>query len=170
MADRPGMLLGGNNMAVQQDMLKVGDKAPDFELVANDMSKKTLSDYAGKVKIISCVPSLDTRVCAIQTRKFNEEAAALGDDIVILTVSADLPFAQKRWCGAEGIDKVETLSDHLTMKFADNYGVNVVDARILQRAVMVIDKDNTVQYTEYLDAASNEPAYDPALAKAKELV
>ncbi len=170
MANRPGMMVGPNEHPVQHEMLEVGSKAPDFELIANDMSAKKLSDYAGKVKVISCVPSLDTSVCSAQTRRFNEEAAGLGDDIVILTVSSDLPFAQKRWCGNEGVDRTETLSDHKTMKFADDYGLHDTDWRVLQRAAFVLDKDDVIQYVEYVPVIGDEVAFDAILEKARALV
>jgi thiol peroxidase len=151
-------------------MLKVGDPAPDFRLTANNWSIKSLADYAGKVKIISVVPSLDTRVCAAQTRRFNQEAAGLGSEVVILTVSADLPYAQRRWCAAEGIDQVETLSDHKDMNFSDAYGVHVIDMRITQRALFVLDRENVIQYAEYVHLMGDEVTFDSALAKARELV
>jgi thiol peroxidase len=170
MVKRPGMMVGENEHPVQGDMLNVGDKAPDFELIANDMSTKRLSDYDGKVKVISVVPSLDTRVCSAQTHRFNEEAASLSDDIVILTVSADLPFAQKRWCGNEGVERTETLSDYRTMEFAEDYGVHDTEWRVMQRAAFVLDKDNVVRYVEYVPVIGDEVQYDAIIEKARELV
>lgn len=170
MANRAGMMVGPNEHPVQGDMLEIGTKAPDFELIANDISVKKLSDYDGKVKVISAVPSLDTRVCSAQTRRFNEEAASLGDDIVILTVSADLPFAQKRWCGNEGVERTETLSDHKMMKFADDYGLHDTEWRVLQRAAFVLDKDNVVQYVEYVPVIGDEVQFDDIIEKARSLV
>jgi thiol peroxidase len=167
---RPGMFVGTVEFAVQNEMLNVGDPAPDFALTANNWAIKALVDYEGKVKIISVVPSLDTRVCAVQTRRFNQEAAKLGSEVVILTVSADLPYAQRRWCAAEGIDQVVTLSDHKDMNFADAYGVHVVDMRITQRALFVLDRDDVVQYAEYVPVMGNEVTFEAALAKARELV
>lgn len=167
---RPGMMLGTVEHPVQGEMLKVGDPAPDFRLKANDWTIKSLADYAGKVKIFSVVPSLDTRVCAAQTRRFNQEAAALGENVVILTVSADLPYAQRRWCAAEGIDRVETLSDHFDMNFSDAYGVHVTDMRICQRSVFVVDQNNVVQLAQYVPVMGDEVDFDAALNKARELV
>jgi thioredoxin-dependent peroxiredoxin len=167
---RPGMMVGEKEHHVQGDMLKVGDAAPDFKLTANDWTTKTLNDYAGKVKIISCVPSLDTRVCAAQTRRFNQEASNMSKDMVILIVSSDLPYAQRRWCAAEGIERTETLSSHHDMSFADDYGVHDTDYRITQRAVFVIDKNNVVQLAEYIPVIGQEINFDAALAKARELV
>jgi thioredoxin-dependent peroxiredoxin len=170
MANRLGFVIVGNELPVQRDMLKVGDQAPDFSLTANNWSKKSLADYVGKVKIFSIVPSLDTSICSAQTRRFNQEAANLGDDVVILTVSSDLPYAQSRWCGAEGIDRVETLSDHYDMNFSDAYGVHVLPARICQRAAFVVDRDNVVRHAEYVHVIDDEINFAAALAKAKEWV
>ena len=165
---RKGLMVGDNEHHVQNEMLTVGLKAPDFALIANDLSSKSLSDYVGKVKVISVIPSIDTGVCADQTRRFNTEAASL-DDTVVLTVSADMPFALGRFCGAEGIDNTETLSTQRDMAFADDYGVHDTEWRICQRAVFVLDRDNVVQYAEYVPIIGNEVDYDAALAKAKEL-
>ena len=142
MANRPGMMVGPNEHHVQNEMLNVGIEAPDFTLVANDLSVRKLSDYDGKVKVISVIPSIDTGVCAAQTRRFNEEAAKFGENVAVITVSADLPFALKRYCGNEGIENTETLSTYRDMKFADDYGVHDTDWRVCQRAVFVLDKDN----------------------------
>lgn len=170
MSNRPGMMIGEIEHPVQNDMLTIGNPAPNFALTANDWTMKTLADYDGKVKILSIVPSLDTRVCSAQTHRFNREAASLGEEIVILTISSDLPYAQKRWCGAEGIDRVETLSDHKTMQFSDDYGVHVVDRRICQRACFVLDKNNMVQHAEYIPVIGNEINFEAALSKARELL
>lgn len=170
MADRPGMKVGDNEHTVVGDMLETGAAAPDFTLVATDLSERSLGNYAGKVKIFSVVPSVDTGVCSAQTRRFNEEAASMGDDIVILTVSADLPFALKRYCGNEGIENTETLSTHRDMKFAEDYGVHDTDWRICQRAVVVVDQDDKVQYAEYVPVIGDEVDFEAALAKAKSLV
>lgn len=170
MTDRPGMKVGDREHPVQGPMLEVGSPAPDFKLIATDMSERTLADYDGKVKIISCVPSIDTGVCSAQTRRFNEEAAKLGDGVVILTVSADLPFALRRYCANEGIENTETLSAHRDMKFADDYGVHDTEWRICQRAVFVLDKDNIVRHTEYVPVIGNEVNFEAALEAAKSLL
>ncbi|MBN2470717.1 MAG: thiol peroxidase [Anaerolineae bacterium] len=170
MSTRPGMVVRGNEHHVQGDMLEVGSKAPDFALVANDMSIKTLTDYGDKVKILSVVPSLDTGPCSVQTHRFNQEAANLSDQIVILTISADLPFAQKRWCGAEGVDRVETLSTHRDMKFSDDYGVHDTDWRVNQRSLFVLDSDNVIRYAEYVPVISDEVNFEAALNTARGLV
>jgi len=165
---RPGFMVGANEHTVQNDMLEVGSQAPDFTLIANDHSPRTLSDYDGKVKIISCIPSIDTGVCAAQTRRFNEEAAKL-NNTVVLTVSADAPFALRRFCGNEGIENTETLSTVRDMKFADDYGVHDIDWRITQRAVFVIDKNNIVQLVQYMPFIGDEVNFIAALAKAQNL-
>ncbi len=167
---RPGMMVGPNEHTVQNDMLQVGSKAPDFVLRANDFSERTLGDYDGKVKILSVIPSINTGVCSAQTRRFNEEAASLGDNIIVLTISADMPFALRTFCSNEGIEKTETLSTYRDMKFADDYGVHDIEWRLCQRAVFVLDSDNTIQHTEYMAVMGNEVNFDAALAKAKELV
>ncbi|MFP4321633.1 MAG: thiol peroxidase [Anaerolineales bacterium] len=160
---------GGPTLPVRGKMLLPGDAAPEFTLLAaNDFSEKQLSDYAGKVKIISIIPSIDTSVCSTQTRRFNTEAAALGDNLALLTVSADLPFAQMRWCGAEGIDAVEMLSDHRTMQFADDYGVHITPLRQTMRAVVVVDQHNKVIHSEYVTNMADEVDFDAALKAARD--
>ncbi|PTK09167.1 thiol peroxidase [Mammaliicoccus sciuri] len=148
--------------------VKVGSVAPDFTVLANDLSEKTLKDYEGKKKLISAVPSLDTGVCSQQTRKFNEEAANEQDGVV-LTISNDLPFTQKRWCAAEGLDNVITLSDHRDLSFGENYGVIMKELRLLARSVFVLDKDNKVVYAEIVSEGTNHPDYDKALEAFKNL-
>lgn len=166
---RPGMMVGSTEHHVQNEMLEVGQAAPDFVLLANDQSKRSLADYAGKVKILSCIPSIDTSVCSAQTRRFNQEAASL-ENIAILTISADLPFALRRYCNNEGIQNTETLSTYRDMKFADDYGVHDTDWRVCQRAVFVVDKDNVIQHVEYVSVIGQEVDFAAALEKAKSLV
>lgn len=169
MSKRPGMVVRGKEHHVQGDMLEVGADAPDFELVAQDFSRKSLSEYGSKVKILSVVPSLETSVCSAQTRRFNEEAASLGDNVVILAISSDMPFTQARWCGAEGIDQVETLSSHHDMKFSDDYGVHDTEWRVNQRALFVLDGNNIVRYAEYIPVMGDEVNFEAGLAVAREL-
>ena len=161
-ADNPIALLGKE--------VKVGDKAPAFTLLDNGLGEKTLADYAGKVKVISVVPSLDTGVCDAQTRWFNQNVSKLGENVVVLTVSVDLPFAQKRWCGAAGIDQVETLSDHRDLSFGENYGFILEGLRLLSRGIVVIDKDDVVRYVEYVPEVTSAVNFDAAEAATKELV
>ena len=147
--------------------VKVGDKAPDFKVLRNDLSEATLSDYEGKIKIISVVPSIDTGVCDAQTRKFNEIASKL-DNVQVITVSVDLPFAQKRWCAAAGLDNVEIVSDHRDLSFGEAYGVAIKELRLLARAVFVVDSSDTVVYAEYVGESTNHPDYDAPVRAAKE--
>ncbi len=165
---RQGMMVGDSEHNVQKEMLEVGASAPDFSLIANDLSSKSLADYVGKVKVISVIPSIDTGVCSDQTRRFNTEAGAL-DDAVVLTVSADMPFALGRFCGSEGIENTETLSAHRDMQFADDYGVHDTDWRICQRAVFVLDRDNVVRHAEYVPVIGDEVDFAAALDKARAL-
>lgn len=169
MSNRPGMMVGDREHPVQHEMLQVGQSAPDFRLLTPRQEVRVLGDYEGKVKVVSCVPSVDTRVCSAQTRRFNQEAAQLGENVVILTVSADLPFALGRYCANEGIDKTETLSTYRDMKFADDYGVHDTEWRVCQRAVFVVDQSNTVQYAEYVPVLGQEVNFEAALNKAREL-
>ncbi|MFW5748694.1 MAG: thiol peroxidase [Chloroflexota bacterium] len=170
MAPRPGMKVGPVEHIVEGDMLEVGNTAPDFTLIGIDLSPRSLADYEGKVKIISVIPSIDTGVCSAQTHRFNKEAADLGEGIAVLTVSADLPFALKRYCGNEGIENTVTLSTYRDMKFAVDYGVHDVDWRVCQRAVFVVDKNNVIQHAEYVPVIGDEVNFEAALSKARELV
>ncbi|MNH80240.1 putative thiol peroxidase [compost metagenome] len=160
----------GNPITLVGPELKVGDTAPDFTLNKNLVETASLQDYAGKIKLISVVPSLDTGVCDAQTRRFNQEADSLGDNVVILTVSADLPFAQARWCGASGIEGVITLSDYKNNSFGEAYGVLIKEFAIDYRAIFVVDADNKIRYVEYLNEMTEHPDYDKALAAVKELI
>ena len=160
----------GNPIALLGKEVKVGDKAPAFTLLDNGLGEKTLADYAGKVKVISVVPSLDTGVCDAQTRWFNQNVSKLGENVVVLTVSVDLPFAQKRWCGAAGIDQVETLSDHRDLSFGENYGFILEGLRLLSRGIVVIDKDDVIRYVEYVPEVTSAVNFDAAEAATKALV
>lgn len=146
--------------------VKVGDKAPNFTVLANDMQPVSLSDSNGTVRIISVVPSLDTGVCDQQTRKFNIEASKL-ENVNVLTISVDLPFAQKRWCAASGLDNVQTLSDHRDLSFGEAYGVVMKERRLLARSVFVVNSNDEVVYVEYVSEGTNHPNYEAALEAAK---
>lgn len=145
--------------------VSVGDMAPEFTVLANDLSEVKLSDTKGKVRLISVVPSIDTGVCDEQTRKFNEEAANL-DNVEVLTISADLPFAQKRWCAAAGIDNVQVLSDHRDLDFGKKFGVAIEELRLLSRSIFVLDSSDTVMYVEYVPEVTNHPNYEAAIEAA----
>ncbi|WNR43188.1 thiol peroxidase [Paenibacillus roseipurpureus] len=162
--------LKGNPITLVGPEIKVGDKAPNFTVNKDLVTQVTLADYAGKVKLISVVPSLDTGVCDAQTRRFNEEAASLGENVAVLTISVDLPFAQARWCGAAGIDKVVTLSDYKTKSFGEAYGVLIKELQLDMRAIFVIDANDTVQYVEYLGEMTSHPNYEAAVEAVKKLV
>ena len=160
----------GNPVTLLGNEIKVGDKAPDFTVLDNGLNPKKLSDYKGKVKILSVFPSVDTSVCSKQNRRFNEEAAGLSNDIEILAISNDLPFALNRFCDAEGIDKVTTLSDHKDVDFGTKYGFLIEELRLLARGVVVVDQNDEVKYVEYVPEIGNEPDYETALNAAKQLV
>jgi thiol peroxidase len=158
--------LKGNPLTLVGPELKAGDAAPDFALVDNSLKPVTLKDTGNQVRIISVVPSLDTPVCDAQTKRFNEEAAKL-PDLSIITVSMDLPFAQKRWCNDFQVDNVKMLSDHKDASFGANYGTLIKELRIESRAIFVVDRDNKVVHAEYVKEVADHPNYETALAAAK---
>ena len=165
--ERPGATtLKGNPFTLVGPELQPGDPAPDFTLVDNALKPVTLADTGNHVRIISVIPSLDTPVCDAQTKRFNEEAAKL-PEVDILTVSMDLPFAQKRWCGAFGVDNVKMLSDHREASFGSHYGTLIKELRIESRAIFVVDRTNTVSYVEYVKEVADFPNYEAALAAAR---
>lgn len=158
----------GNPMTLLGEEPSVGDTAPDFAAVGTDLSEKKLSDYSGKVRVIVSVPSLDTSVCDAEVRRFNEEAGKLGDDVVVLTVSLDLPFAQKRWCGAAGVDHVVTVSDYKgEHDFAQKYGRMIKELGLLARSVFVVDRDGKIVYSQLVKEVAEEPDYGPILEAVK---
>ncbi|SIT85165.1 thiol peroxidase [Edaphobacillus lindanitolerans] len=149
--------------------VKVGDQAPDFTVLTNDLSPYTLKETEGKVRLISVIPSIDTGVCSTQTRRFNEAVTELGDDVAVLTISADLPFAQARWKATEGLDQAIALSDHRDLSFGLGYGTVMKELRLLARSVFVIDKGGKVTYVEYVPEGTDHPDYDKAIEAVKEL-
>jgi len=170
MQERTGLVtMKGEPLTLVGPDLKVGDKAPDFTALDNDLNPVSLSSYSGRIVIISSVPSLDTPVCDLETRKFNQEAANLGPEVQILTISMDLPFAQKRWCAAAGIDRVVTLSDHRDASFGTAYGVLIKELRLLARAVFLIDKAGTIQYIQLVPELTDEPNYEEVLSAVNKL-
>ncbi len=159
----------GNPVELSGNLPQVGQPAPDFTLVANDMSAISLADSNGKVRIVSVVPSVDTPVCSIETARFNRELDSLPDNVVGYTVSVDTPFAQKRWCAAEGVEKMQLLSDFKGQEFAKNWGVYLPKLGITARAIFIIDADGKVAYSQLVPEIAQEPDYDEVLQKAKEL-
>lgn len=158
----------GNPVTFVGKQLQVGDKARDFSLTATDLTKKTLSDFAGKKKVLSIVPSIDTGICSRQTRTFNKELSEL-DDIVVITISVDLPFAQARWCGVEGLENAVMLSDYFDNSFDKDYALLMTEWHLLARAVYVLDENDIVTYVEYLDNINSDPNYEAAITAAKAL-
>ncbi|PMC37036.1 thiol peroxidase [Bacillus sp. UMB0899] len=155
-----------NPVTLLGNEVSVGNQAPDFSVLANDLSPVTLANSKGKVRIISVVPSIDTGVCDAQTRRFNEEASKLAN-VEVLTISMDLPFAQKRWCASNGLENVQTLSDHRDASFGEAYGVLIKELRLLARSVFVVDSNDKVTYVEYVSEATNHPNYEAAIEAAK---
>ena len=160
----------GDPLTLLGSPVQVGQTAPDFTVVDNHLSPVKLSEFRGKVVVISSVPSLDTGVCDKQTRRFNEEATKLGNKVVILTISMDLPFAQSRWCGAAGVKQVKTLSDYRQTDFGMKYGLLIKELRLLARAVMVMDGKGVIRYEQLVAEVATEPNYDAAIAAVKKLL
>jgi thiol peroxidase len=158
----------GGPLTLLGNEIKVGDVAPEFNAVGAGLAPVKLSDFAGKVVIISAYPSIDTSVCASQNRKFNAELNNL-NDVVVLSISCDLPFAQSRFCAAEGLDKIITISDHKDLEFGEKYGFVIKELRLLARGTVVVDKAGIVKYVEYVPEVTNEPNYEAALAVVKGL-
>ena len=164
MTERAGVVtIHGNPLTLVGEEVKVGAAAPEVELLDNDLNPVKLSSYRGKVLVMASVPSLDTPVCDLETRRFNDEAANLGPDIEMVTISMDLPFAQKRWCGAAGVKRLRTLSDHREAAFGMAYGVLIKELRLLARAVFIVDREGTVQYEQLVKEVAGEPNYEEVL-------
>jgi thiol peroxidase len=169
MKERAGLVtMGGNPLTLVGNEVRTGEMAPDFAALDPDLTPIKLSSYRGKTCVISSVPSLDTPVCDMETRKFNEEATKLGEKIQILTVSMDLPFAQKRWCGAAGVNKLQTLSDHKDAQFGLAYGVLIKELRLLARAVFLVDQKGVLQYIQLVKEIASEPNYEEVWSALKE--
>ena len=171
MEERTGTItMKGKPLTLMGKEIKVGDQAPDVEVLDNDLSLVKLSAYRGKICVIATIPSLDTSVCDLETRRFNQEASNLGDDVQILTISMDLPFAQKRWCGAAGVDRVITLSDHRAASFGLAFGVLIKELRLLARAVFVLDHEGIIRYIQIVKEVGDEPDYDAVLNAVRALI
>ena len=160
----------GNPITLLGPKLKAGDKAPDFTALKTDLSELKLSDYKGKVVILTAFPSIDTSVCALQAKRFNEEAGKLKDDVSIITISVDLPFALGRFCAAEGIENEVTVSDHKELDFGYKYGFVIKELRLLERGIVVIDKEGIIKYVEYCKEVTEHPSYDKAIEIVKTLI
>lgn len=164
MEERSGIItFKGNPMTLLGPQLKVGDQAPAFAVVDTSLTVRSLNDFGSAIKIISAVPSLDTPVCDAETRRFNQEAASLPTNVVVLTISLDLPFAQKRWCGAAGIDRVVTLSDYRDRSFGLAYGVLIKELMLLSRSVFVVDGGGVIRYLQHVPEVTSEPYYAAVL-------
>jgi thioredoxin-dependent peroxiredoxin len=171
MTERPGLItIHGNPLTLVGEEIRVGTPAPDCDLLDNDLNPVKLSSFRGQVVILTSVPSLDTPVCDLETRRFNDEAALLGPDVKIITVSMDLPFAQKRWCGAAGVEKVKTLSDHRQAAFGQAYGVLIKELRLLARAVFIVDRTGTVQFVQLVKEVASEPDYEAVMQALKQVL
>ena len=149
---------------------QVGDIAPDFVLLDNNLAEVSLKDYGQQICLISVVPSLDTPVCEMQTRKFNEEASKLPGNVAVLTVSMDLPFAQKRFCSVSGIEKVRVLSDHKSATFGEAYGILIKELRLLSRGIFIVNEQGTISYVEYVKEITDHPNYDAAITAVKKIL
>lgn len=160
----------GNPLTLVGNELGIGDSAPDFVVLDGDLKEIGLKDFSGKIKIISVTPSLDTPVCDMQARRFNQEAANLPEDVVVLNISMDLPFAISRFCTVAGIDKVKAFSDHRDASFARAYGVLIKELRLLTRAIFIIDRDNLIRYIEIVPEITDQPDYDRAIKEVKRLI
>ena len=171
MSDRTGVVtLLGNPVTLAGSPVAVGDPAPSFTVSNGGLEPVDVLALPAKVKILVAVPSLDTPVCDLEVRRFNQEATALGDDVAVAVISMDLPFAQARWCGANGIDQVTTYSDHKDADFAGKFGLLMKEVRLLARAVLVVDQAGTVAYEQIVPEVADEPDYEAALAVVKNLV
>lgn len=170
MERKNGITVKGNGVTLIGPELKAGDKAPDFTVLDKGLQPVTLADLQGSVKILSVTPSLDTPVCDAQARKFNEEAARLGNNVAIANISMDLPFAIGRFCTTAGIEKVRALSDHRDASFGEAYGVLIKELRLLARAIFVLDAENTIRYVEIVPEMVDNPDFEKALEAAKSLL
>ena len=159
----------GNPLTLVGPELRAGDKAPDFTVLNSDLKEVGLKDFEGKIKVISVTPSLDTPVCDIQARRFNQEAANFPDNVVVLNISMDLPFAIARFCSAAGIDRVKTLSDHRDASFGSAYGVLIKELRLLARSIFIIDKDNIIRLIEIVPEVTNPPDYEGVVNLVKKM-
>jgi thiol peroxidase len=168
--ERKGIItFQGNPLTLTGNEMRVGDKAPDFNVLNGELKEIGLKDFAGKVKVISVTPSLDTPVCDLQARMFNAEAAKMPADVTVLNISMDLPFAISRFCSSAGIDKVKALSDHRDASFGNGYGVLIRELRLLARSIFIIDKEDVIRYIQIVRELTNEPDYEKALEALRKI-
>ena len=171
MEEQAGLItMKGNPLTLVGRQPQIGEQAPDFELLDNELSKVTRASLLGKICVLISVPSLDTPVCDIETRRFNEEAVNLGPDVSVIAISMDLPFAQKRWCGSAGVENVMTLSDHFDGAYGKSYGIMIKELRLLARAIFVVDREGTIQYTQLVKEVADEPDYEDVIEAVKKLI
>lgn len=169
--ERKGIItIKGNPLTLLGTELKMGDKAPDFTVLDGDLKEVSLKDFSDKIKVISVTPSLDTPVCDMQARRFNQEASKLPDSVAVLNISMDLPFAISRFCTTAGIDKVKAYSDHRDASFGKSYGVLIKELRLLARSIFILDKDNVIRYIEIVPEVTSHPDYDRALKEVNSLL
>ncbi len=168
--ERPNVTLHGKPLQLSGRLPQLNQPAPDFSALDTEMKAVKLSDFRGKIVVLASVPSLDTEVCDLETRRFNQEATRLGEKVVVLTVSMDLPFAQKRWCAAAGVERVKTLSDHRQASFGEAYGLLIEELRLLARAVLVLDEKGVLRYLQLVPRIEEEPDYDGVLKAVKQLI
>ncbi len=169
--ERKGIVtIKGNPLALLGTELKIGDKSPDFNVLDGDLKEVSLKDFSGKIKVISVTPSLDTPVCDMQARRFNQEASKLPDSVAVLNISMDLPFAISRFCTTAGIDKIKAYSDHRNASFGNAYGVLIKELRLLARSIFILDKDNVIRYVEIVPEVTSHPDYDRALKEVNSLL
>jgi thiol peroxidase len=160
----------GNPLTLLGDEVKLGAPAPEFEVLNQSLEPVKLSQFRGKVCVVVSAPSIDTPVCDVETRRFNQEAASLGDDVVVLAITMDLPFAQKRWCAAAGVERVQLLSDHRDASFGQSFGVLIKELRLLARTVFIVDRTGSVRYIQYVKETTEEPDYDGVLKALGQIV
>ena len=171
MSERNNVIkMKGNPLTLIGNEVKVGDTAPDFAVLDGSLTPVKLSDFKGKTVIIVSVPSVDTPTCDLEATRFNKEAGKFGDDVVVLTISMDLPFAQARWCAAGGVENIKLLSDYRDREFGKNFGVLIKELGLLARTIFVVDKNGKVQYIQYVEETTEEPNYDDVLAATKKLL
>lgn len=170
MEDKRIVRMNGNPLVLSVRPVELGQQAPDFEVLDNDLTPVMLSSFRGKTCLISSVPSLDTSVCDKQTRKFNERIGTLGNNVVVLTISMDLPFAQKRWCGASGLKNVPTFSDHRKAEFGESFGVLIESLRLLARAIFIVDAEGIIRYIQIVNELTNEPDYEKVFEALKGII